>query len=355
MSDPAVFGLGKISPELFDAIIYHALGAENFRVRVGPQAGTDMALVDMGHGRVMACSTDPLVIRPRLGWRDAARFAVQVIASDVAVSGIAPTAMTVSAVLPDTVPDSDFQALWLGLSEACAQEGIAIVGASLRRAACGAFPVIGAGTVMGFGEANQAVTPAMAREGDVLICTKGAAVQATALIARLYPRQLEGVLDRRELHAAWRLFPEIGVIKDARAAAACGVGPGRVSAMHDATEGGVQGAVFEIASASKLGVEFYADKVKVRPETRKIFAHFGIDPLQTVSEGTLIVAAHPDAAPEVLAALGASGVDAQCIGRLRPLRFGMWKWSGGSREALAHPGPDAYWGLMSSLEAASLP
>jgi len=106
--------------------------------------------------------------------------------------------------------------------------------------------------------------------------------------------------------------------------------------MHDATEGGVLGAAYELALASGCGLELDADSIPVRPETQAICAAIGIDPLRLVSSGAMLIAA-PDPRP-VVTAIKALGVDATVIGRLTtgaPIvrRFGM-------SEALTAPESD---------------
>jgi hydrogenase maturation factor len=91
------------------------------------------------------------------------------------------------------------------------------------------------------------------------------------------------------------------------------------------------------------------DAVRVSEETRKIFSHCGIDPLRVVSEGTLILTAHPDCVPDVLVNLKREGIEAQCIGRMLSQEEGMWQQRGTQRMPLAHPGPDPFWPLMQHL------
>jgi hydrogenase expression/formation protein HypE len=113
--------------------------------------------------------------------------------------------------------------------------------------------------------------------------------------------------------------------------------------MHDATEGGVLGAAYELASASGCGIDLDADAVPIRAETRAICTQFGIDPLRLVSSGAMLIAA-PRAEP-VLAAVSALGVDATVIGTLTagPLTVSR----SGVRETLAPPDSDELYRALS--------
>lgn len=64
-----------------------------------------------------------------------------------------------------------------------------------------------------------------------------------------------------------------------------------VSAMHDVTEGGIFGALWEMAEASGVGLEIDLKKIPVRQETIEICEFFGINPYQLISSGCMLMAA----------------------------------------------------------------
>ena len=82
--------IGKISPEIFDELIYPGLGKKSNNVLVGPQHGVDIGVVDLGNGKVMATTTDPVFIVPEYGFERAAWFALHILVSDVVTSGLKP-------------------------------------------------------------------------------------------------------------------------------------------------------------------------------------------------------------------------------------------------------------------------
>ncbi|WP_053960041.1 AIR synthase-related protein [Sulfobacillus thermosulfidooxidans] len=349
------FPIGKISPSLFRDIIYPALGERNPQIIVGPNTGMDMAVVAVSAEDVLVTSTDPIVIRPQLGWRDACWFAVQVVASDVAVSGLMPMIMTFSLVLPSSLADSDLKDLWRALSDACHKDHIQIANVHVMYSDQATFPVVGAATAIAQGHHTHYVTPANASLGDEVLCTKGAAIQGTAILARLFPTELRTFLSVKEIEAAQSLFVQIGVLQDVRALLRHNlVKEEGVRTMHDATEGGILGAVYEIAVASDLGVEFNADNVFVYPVTKKIFDHYRIDPLSVISEGTLIMTARPSSVPMIQQALGEEGILCQSIGHMTDKAHGYWITQNHERRPFDHPGSDPYWKLMNTLRQKSV-
>ncbi|WP_020375525.1 AIR synthase-related protein [Sulfobacillus thermosulfidooxidans] len=348
------FPIGKISPSLFHDIIYPALGNPNPKILVGPNTGMDMAIVRVGQEDVLVTSTDPVVIRPELGWHDSSWFAVQVVASDVAVSGIMPQVMTFSLVLPASLAVADLKDLWQALSDACHKEHIQIANVRLMYSDYATFPVVGAATAIAQGHQSHYITPADASLGDEVLCTKGAAIQATAILARLFSTELRTFLSAEETFEAQSLFEQIGVLQDVRILLRHNLVKKGVSTMHDATEGGILGAVYEIAVASDLGVELDADNIFVYPVTKKIFDHYNIDPLSVISEGTLVMTARSTFVPIIQQVLEEEGILCQSIGRMTDKAHGRWITQNNMRKPLYHPGSDPYWRLMSTLRQKSL-
>jgi hydrogenase expression/formation protein HypE len=82
--------------------------------------------------------------------------------------------------------------------------------------------------------------------------------------------------------------------------------------MHDVTEGGVLGGVWELAEASRLGVVFRADDVPVLPETQAICHALDLDPLALIGSGALLICTpNPQ---DTLRALNAARIPAAEIG-----------------------------------------
>ena len=69
-----------------------------------------------------------------------------------------------------------------------------------------------------------------------------------------------------------------------------GVRENGVTAMHDATECGVWGGLYEVAQAAGLGARIEKEKIVVEEGVAEICRLFGIDPYASISEGTLIIA-----------------------------------------------------------------
>ncbi|NHN47877.1 hydrogenase expression protein [Halostella sp. JP-L12] len=301
--------LGKVDRAFFEEYIYPNLGADCDDVAVGPRHGVDFGVVDVD-GTALVTATDPVSILPGLGWERAARFALGVVLADVAVSGLAPSHLSVSFHLPPEMDDEAFAAVWTAMDETLTDLGTAVVtGHTARYSGC-AFPWVGGATAMAVGDHDDVVRPDGARPGDRLIVTTGAGVEAASLFASLYPEQIPA--DEETLDDAAARLPGVDHVRGAVAAAAAGP----VTAMHDATEGGLHGALHELASGAGVRIEFDRDAVPLPDDTRAVAAALDFDPWRATSSGTLLVTAPPEATDRVLAALRDEGLAAAAVGEV---------------------------------------
>src|SRR6266496_2688225 len=291
---------GKVTSAVFSDVILGRLGAGVLRV---------------APGIAMALTTDPVFVVPGYGWERAAWFAVHILASDAATSGLELRWMAVDLNLPPDITESDLAALWDAYSRACADLGLAVVtGHTARYDGCN-WPMVGGATCAAVGPEHAFVTPTMAEPGDRVVVTKGAAIEATALFAATFPSRLAKGVGEEVTAAADRLFEQMTVVPEARVAAGYGLRDRGVTAMHDATEGGVLGALAELSAASRVGLRIELDAIPVRPEVRLVCDHVGIDPYTSISEGTLIATVRPEHTDGFLAALGNAGIPAALIDR----------------------------------------
>ena len=350
--DPALTAnLGKISPEEFARVIAPKLGAVRSEVLVGPKAGHDCAVVKIGAGRVMALTTDPLSLVPALGPERSARLAGHLLASDLWTSGIPPAFASLDFNLPPALSADDFARYWTAMSEEWRKLEVGVVtGHTGRYEGCD-FSIIGAGTVIGLGDEGRYITPAMAAPGDRLIVTKGCAIEATAIAAHLSPDALATRLDEDGMARARALIDHVSVVRDARAAVRVGGRDRGVSALHDATEGGVLGGLIELAQACGHDLRVERARIPLSDEARAACeALGGIDPYWTLSAGTLIAAVRPAHAKAVLAAMAEEKIVAAEVGEVMPGHGVLWLTEPDGRVVQwTQPQADPYWDAYGRL------
>ena len=334
--------IGKISPEIFNELIYPRLGAKSKNVIVGPQHGVDVAIVEIGD-KAVALTTDPVFIVPEYGWERAAWFAIHILASDAVTSGLKPKYLSIDLNLPMEMTKAQLEIVWDTMHRECVKLGIAVVcGHTARYENCH-YPMVGGATVICVGEKDEYVTPRMAKSGDKIIITKGPAIEATGIFATMFPKLLEKEFGADFSRRAQEVFYKMSVVQDALTAVDIGVRDDGVTAMHDATECGIWGGLYETAQAANLGVRVEKERIVVEDCVTEICRYFGIDPYASISEGTLIIACRDHKAEKVVKALSRKGIKSSIVGELINPKHGMILVENGKERKLKHPVVDPFW------------
>jgi hydrogenase expression/formation protein HypE len=299
--------LGKIDRDVFRDVIYPSLGANRDDVALGPQHGIDFGVVEVGD-RAVVMAADPVSLLPELGLERAGRFALEIVLTDVAVSGIPPTHLAISLTLPPDWSDEDLAAVWTGLADHAERLGVSIVTGHTARYPGVDSSWVGGATVLGVGDPEDVVRPDGASPGDDLVLTTGPAAELTGLFATLFPEQLG--LDAGTVATAQERVDDIAAVADARAA----FEGGAVTAMHDATEGGVAGGLAEMASGAGVRFEIESDRVPMAPGVEAVCDAVDVDPWTVSSAGTLLITVESGDGRAVAEAVRRRGTAAAVVG-----------------------------------------
>ncbi len=329
---------GKIPIDILKEVVFKNLGAHRSEVTLGPAAGVDGAVLDVGTKNAIV-SMDPITgAVERIGWE-----AININANDVATFGVEPAFFFSCIMLPEGADSKIIETITTQMHNAAKELGIAIVGGHCESTPGLANPIV-VGCIMGLTEKGKYVTAAGAKAGDKLILTKSAGIEGTAILASDREEQLSKNFNSTLLDSAKGFYKQISVVKDALTAYKAG----GVHAMHDPTEGGILNGIHEMADAAGLGVRIFEEKITVEPETAKICRFYDIDPLQLISSGALLIAADPQAAIKIINTLGQEHIYADVIGEFNPnpnKRIFMHKDD--SAEMLPRPTSDHLWIALS--------
>ncbi len=334
--------IGKISPEIFNELIFPRLGARSDKILVGPQHGVDVGIAEIGD-KAVSFTCDPVFIVPEYGWERAAWFAIHILASDSVTSGLKPKFLSIDLNLPMEMTKKQLEIVWDTMHHECQRLGISVITGHTARYENCHYPMVGGATVVGIGEKNEYVTPKMAKVGDSVIITKGPAIEASGIFAAMFPQLLEKEFGHDFSQRAQQIFYKMSVVEDALTAVSVGVRENGVTAMHDATECGVWGGLYELAQASGLGVRIEKERIPVEDCVAEICRYFGIDPYASISEGTLIISCRSHKAGEIVEALSQKGIKSSVVGELTESGKGMVLVEGGRERKLEHPIVDPFW------------
>jgi len=334
--------IGKISPVIFNELIFPRLGARSDKVLVGPQNGVDVGIVEIG-GKAVSFTTDPVFIVPEYGWEKAAWFAIHILASDSATCGLKPRFISIDLNLPMEITKEQLEVMWDTMHRECEKLGISVITGHTARYENCHYPMVGGATVIGIGELDEYVTPKLAKAGDKIIVTKGPAIEATGLFATTFPNLIEKKFGADFSRKAQQIFYKMSVVEDAMTAVSVGVRDNGVTAMHDATECGIWGGLYEIAQAAGLGARIEKEQIVIEDYVTEICDYFGIDPYASISEGTLIITCKEQAAQRVVEALIQKDIKASIMGELTGPEGGIVLVEGGKEKVLEHPVVDPFW------------
>lgn len=334
--------VGKPSPTRLKALLGNHFGASSAQTLVGPGPGLDAAVMDLMDGRVMVIAEDPIFPAPGLPLELMGWYTVHIGASDVAVTGVRPQFMTYTLLLPPTSPESDAQAIVASVSDAARELGIAIVGGHTGWYDAVTVPIVGGVTVWGIADGSAWVSPGGARDGDIILMTKGPAIEAVALLAALYHDRIRDRIPQDSLQRSLARLREMTVVSDALTA----FGAGGVHAMHDATEGGVLGGISEMAIAAGIPAHVNLDAITVPPDIVDLANALAFDPWCAISEGTLLAAVAPDSATRVREAWSKVGIESYELGRFDTRLPHCTVYRDGRTTELVEPDKDPFWDLF---------
>jgi hydrogenase expression/formation protein HypE len=302
--DNMSFPFGKVMPEILKNIVFNYLGAKDKSVLVGPSFGEDAAIINIGEN-ILAVSCDPISgAESRIGW-----LAVNISANDVVTRGVKPRWFLPCVLLPKGSDKNLLREICDQMDKAAKALKIAIVGGHTETTPGISHPLV-IGFCAGFSEKGKFVSCSGAVPGSKIILTKGAGIEGTAILAAERFKILEKKFGENFIINAEKYFNLISVVEEALLA----YNYGGVLAMHDPTEGGVAGALHEMAEASGTGFNVYEDKIYISPDTKKICDFFMIDPLKLISSGALLLATKPDKAKTIVNTIRMNGINASVIG-----------------------------------------
>ncbi|NEU58687.1 AIR synthase family protein [Halorussus sp. MSC15.2] len=328
---------GKIDAEFFEEHISPNLGATRDAVAVGPRHGIDFGVLAVGDQRLIV-ATDPVSVMPKIGFARAGKLALHSVLSDVAVSGIPPSFLSVNFTLPSEMTDAEFAELWEAMTAECERLGVSVVTGHTSRQDV-SFPWVGGATAMGVGSPERIVRPDGAQPGDTVLLTNGPGIEVAGLFAALAGDQLDvgaGLVERAEAR-----LDETTLVRDALTA----VDAGTVTAMHDATECGLQGALVELADVNDLNFAVSSDRLPEQRDVTGICESVNLDPWKVSSRGTLLITTPKQYVDSIVSALEDRGTPATIIGEVRE---GTGVTVDGNQ--VTHPDTDPAWEAFESFQ-----
>lgn len=295
--------IGKLPEQVLVRSVLRQIKHRREEVLSGPAVGRDCAALKLKDGEILVMSTDPITGTVK----DMGSQAVHITANDLAVSGAEPLGIMLTLLLPDTVEEPQIRAMMQEVESTCEKLGMEVLGGHTEITNVVRQPLI---SVTGVGKLRQDQMPDLSRvrPGQDLVVTKWIGLEATAIFAKEKEEELLKEFSPEFVRTAREFDRYLSVVPDAGAAAAAGV-----CAMHDITEGGVFGALWEVAEGANVGLEADLKKIPIRQETVEICEVFHLNPYHIMSSGSVL--AVTEDGPGLVRELERAGIPAAVVGR----------------------------------------
>ncbi len=295
--------IGKLDNEKLESLILSKIRCRRPEVIETGAVGEDCAVIDFGRYNCVL-STDPITGAVN----EIGRLAVNICCNDIASNGVEPLGILLTVMVPPDTTEEQLERIMRDASDEASKLNVEIVGGHTEITPAVNVPIISAAAV-GRQIAESAVYR-KAEPGDWFIMTKQAGIEGSGIIASDHPELLEGALTDAEIAEAAGYLKETSVVREGVIAGKVGVGP-----MHDVTEGGILGAVWEICRVSGVGADIDTESIPVRDLTKKICGCLGLNPYRLISSGCMLMVVTDEKKDTLLEELDGAGIPAAVIGR----------------------------------------
>ncbi|HKL98722.1 MAG TPA: AIR synthase family protein [Mobilitalea sp.] len=297
--------LGKVPETVLKRSVLNLIKHRRDEVLVGPAIGEDCSVIAIDEDEVLVISTDPITGTTK----DIGSLAVHITANDIASNGAEVIGMMLTILLPEGSQETELKTIMRDIEAVCKSLDIEIMGGHTEITKAVNQPII---TVAGVGKMKRLdmIKTAGAEPGHEIVMTKWAGLEGTAIIAAAKEQELLSKYSASFIDGAKNLIDHISVIPEAKVARAIGV-----TSMHDVTEGGIFGALWEIGAASKVGLEVDLKKILLKQETVEICEFYDLNPYMLISSGSMLIVT--DKANLLVDSLKDKGITAAVIGRIK--------------------------------------
>lgn len=334
---------GKIGSSNLNEILLPRTGKKRREVRTGPGFGVDTSVIDLGNNLGLAISSDPLSLIPSLGLKESAWLSVHLLVNDMATTGFSPQYAQFVLNLSPELSKEKFEEYWEYIHQFCEDVGVAITGGHTGQIEGQNSTIPGGGTMFLSAPLDEIITSDGAEPGDLIVVTKETALNSTAILAMSFPETVKGNLGEEIYQTACENFYHTSSLPDALAAAKVLKNKTELKAMHDVTEGGVLGAIAEIAEASECGFIVDDAKLPVGEAPKQIAELFEMDHRFCVGAGSMIMAVKPGFEDQLIEHLENQSITSTVVGEMTENSSDRKIIENSEEKEFLFDGTDPYW------------
>lgn len=344
---------GKISGNILKRSVLRQLKTDRKEIVNGAGIGEDCAIFSFSDGLTVSCMQEGAVAvagdeessPPEYAVRHTVGRLIQKCANNLAAAGSRPAAAMITLLLPETAEESDLKALMAEAEKKCSELSMSVAGGQSRVMSEISVPVA---VVTGFGRMSPADacaghTVRAASPGQDVVISKWIGLEGTAYLAKCCRERLLSRYPVRLVDEAAGFGRYLSVLPEAATAMESGV-----CAMHDASEGGIFAALWELAEGAGVGLTIDLKKLPLRQETVEVCEYCQINPYRLLSGGCLVMTAQDG--PGLAAGLNRRGIPATVVGKVTDSNDRIFR-NGDEIRYMDRPGTDELYRFMSEKAA----
>lgn len=268
---------GKLTIEQLKRLVFKNISSFRKEVLTHPYIGQDCGIFDPSNN-IISISSDPITgATENIG-----RLSVEVNLNDIAASGAEPFAITVTILCPVGTKEEEIKKIMQEIDETAKEKNVQVIGGHTEVTSSVNRTIVSV-TALGIIKRETYDENVEIKEGFDIYITKDAGLEGTYIIGTEKENELKDILEEEDINTLMKYATLLSVIEDAKIAKNSGA-----LLMHDVTEGGILGAVWESCELVGFGAKLYKDKISISNTTKKISDYYNINPLKLISSGCLL-------------------------------------------------------------------
>lgn len=293
---------GKVSESILKRTVIKQLSTKNKNVKYSAAVGNDAALFVVPGDNMVLTATETIAD----DYRYQRGRALYRASNNILAGGGIPITASVSVTLPVSAVEADLRALFKEYVDVSKALGITITGGHTEVSENVLLPVV---TVTVTGSTNREFSLKNIKENQDIVLSKAVGLEGSFLLAS---KQMEFFKTRfadSYIEKCLEYIKDISIYNEAAVAIKHGV-----TAMHDLSENGIFGALWEVGEAGKCGLSVNLKDINIHQETIELCEYFDINPYKIPSGGALIMIT--DEGNRLVEELKKSGIESAVIGKI---------------------------------------
>lgn len=279
---------GKLSISQLEKLIYTNLGKKRQDILTLPLIGQDCGYFD-ANDSIISVTSDPITATDT----NIGKLSVIINLNDIATSFAEPIAITVVILCPPNTTEDTIYNIMKDISNECIKNNVQVIGGHTEVTDSVNRSIV---CITAFGKIDKKryenISPAV--EGSHIYMSKEVSLEGSMIISLEKKEELKDIITKEEFETANGFINSLSVLKESRI-----LKTKNISLMHDVTEGGIFGALYEMCKSVKKGCIIDYDEILVNDITKKICDYYNIDSMRLLSSGCMLIISNEELDNEI--------------------------------------------------------